>query len=164
MTRLGAGDQVSRPRRGASEIAVGQVRGRRFLATIEPWHGEQLVVYFEAKPGELWSRHMIDDGFRQAMRWPAPTSTVTAMRRSSPDIGARGPAFTFTTARIPPACAGTPNSRHRDGCLRGRHRGYQRGWSSGHRCDRRLHGQREVVRESGLASPALACPGSQPSP
>lgn len=63
-TRLGEGDQVSRPRRGSSEIAVGKVHGRRFLATIEPWHGEQVVVYFEGKPGELWSRHVIDASFQ----------------------------------------------------------------------------------------------------
>jgi hypothetical protein len=59
-TRLGEGDQVSRPRRGASEIAVGRIRGRRYLATIEPWHGEQLVVYFENKGGGLWNRRVID--------------------------------------------------------------------------------------------------------
>ena len=63
-TRLGEGDQVSRPGRGASEIAVGRIRGRRFLATIEPWHGEQVVVYFENKQGGLWLRRVIDDTFR----------------------------------------------------------------------------------------------------
>jgi hypothetical protein len=63
-TRLGAGDQVSRPRRGSSEIDVGKVGGHRFLATIEPWHGEQVVVYHEGKPGGLWSRHVIDSSFR----------------------------------------------------------------------------------------------------
>jgi len=63
-TQLAAGDQASKPRRGASEIAVGHVRGHRFLATIEPWHGEQVVVYFEGKRGGLWSRHIIDSSFR----------------------------------------------------------------------------------------------------
>jgi len=63
-TRLAEGDQVSRPRRGSSEIGVGRVHGRRFLATIEPWHGEQVVVYIPGKHGELWSRHVIDDSFR----------------------------------------------------------------------------------------------------
>jgi hypothetical protein len=63
-TRLAEGDQISKSRRGASEIATGKIHGRRFLATIEPWHGEQVVVYFEGKPGELWSRHVIDDSFR----------------------------------------------------------------------------------------------------
>jgi len=62
-TRLSEGDQVSRPRRGSSEVAVGKLRGRRFIATIEPWHGEQVVVYFEGKRGELWKCHVIDDSF-----------------------------------------------------------------------------------------------------
>jgi len=58
---LAAGDQLSTPRRGSSEIGVGRLDGRRFLATIEPWHGEHVVVYTEGKAGELWSRHPIDD-------------------------------------------------------------------------------------------------------
>jgi len=62
-TRLAESDQVSRPRRGASEVAVGVVHGRRFITTIEPWHGEQVVVYFEGQGGELWSRYVIDDSF-----------------------------------------------------------------------------------------------------
>ena len=36
----------------------------RFLATIEPWHGEQVVVYFESGAGMLWSRNVIDTSFR----------------------------------------------------------------------------------------------------
>jgi hypothetical protein len=63
-THLAAGEQASRPRRGSSEIAVGRVGGRRFLATIEPWHGEAVAVYFEGKAGELWNRYVIDDTFR----------------------------------------------------------------------------------------------------
>jgi hypothetical protein len=66
-TLLGSGDQHSKPRRGASEIATGMVGHRRFLATIEPWHGEQVVVYLESRKrgtGALWERHVIDDSFR----------------------------------------------------------------------------------------------------
>jgi hypothetical protein len=63
-TKLAAGDQQAPPRRGASEIGVGKVGGKRFLATIEPWHGEQVVVYCQAKPGELWDRHVIDASFQ----------------------------------------------------------------------------------------------------
>src|SRR5271157_3943012 len=63
-THLAAGDQVSSPRRGSSEIDVGRLDGRRFLATIEPWHGEHVVVYTQGKPSDLWSRHPIDDSFR----------------------------------------------------------------------------------------------------
>jgi hypothetical protein len=63
-THLAAGDQVSRPHRGSSEIGVGRLEGRRFLATIEPWHGEHVVVYTQGKAGDLWSRHPIDDSLR----------------------------------------------------------------------------------------------------
>jgi hypothetical protein len=62
-TRIAAGDQASASRRGCSEIGVGRLDGRRFLATIEPWHGEHVVVYTRGKPGDLWSRHPIDDSF-----------------------------------------------------------------------------------------------------
>ncbi len=63
-THLAAADQVSTPRRGSSEIGVGRLDGRRFLATIEPWHGEHVVVYIPSNPGDMWSRHPIDDSFR----------------------------------------------------------------------------------------------------
>lgn len=64
-THLAAGDQQSTPKRGSSEIGVGKVGGKRFLATIEPWHGDQVVVYLEAKRGELWDRHVIDPTFHE---------------------------------------------------------------------------------------------------
>lgn len=64
---LASGDQTTGPRRGASEIGVGTVAGRRFFATIEPWHGNQVVVY-TMPPGDssgvIWDRHVIDDSFR----------------------------------------------------------------------------------------------------
>jgi hypothetical protein len=63
-TQLGAGDQAPKPRRGSSELGVGKIGGRQFLAAIEPWHGEQVAVYTEGKPGELWSRQVIDGSFR----------------------------------------------------------------------------------------------------
>jgi Aldos-2-ulose dehydratase, beta-propeller domain/FG-GAP-like repeat len=53
--------------RGSSEIGVGKVGGHRFIATIEPWHGDQLAVYFEdedAQTGKLWNRHVIDSTYR----------------------------------------------------------------------------------------------------
>jgi hypothetical protein len=64
-TQLAAGDQQSTPKRGSSEIGVGRVGGKRFLATIEPWHGDQVVVYSEAPPGQLWTRHVIDPTFHE---------------------------------------------------------------------------------------------------
>jgi hypothetical protein len=61
---IGAGDQ-SNPKgnRGASEIKRGTLKnGRHFLATIEPWHGNKVVVYTPpAEPAGLWERHVLDD-------------------------------------------------------------------------------------------------------
>ncbi len=64
-THLGEGDQQSRPKRGSSEIGVGRVGRKRFLATIEPWHGDQVVVYTQGEPGKLWPRHVIDSSFHE---------------------------------------------------------------------------------------------------
>lgn len=60
-TRLGTGDQESAPMKGASEINVGRMAdGSRYIATIEPWHGNQAVVYSPPKDGGgLWAREVI---------------------------------------------------------------------------------------------------------
>jgi hypothetical protein len=64
---IGAGNQAAtpeRPNRGASEIKLGKrADGSRYIATIEPWHGHEVVVYTEpADPATgLWKRTMIDD-------------------------------------------------------------------------------------------------------
>jgi hypothetical protein len=53
--------------RGASEVAPGRLRGgRTFIAAIEPWHGNQVVVYTPdpAAGGSAagpWQRHVLDD-------------------------------------------------------------------------------------------------------
>jgi hypothetical protein len=64
---LGEGNQENPSKnRGASEIKEGKLKnGRRFIATIEPWHGHQVVVYTEpADPKGLWDRHVVDDRLR----------------------------------------------------------------------------------------------------
>ncbi len=62
-TRLGAGNQESSPSKGASEIKLGHLAdGSPYIATIEPWHGFQVVVYTPPKQkGALWNRHVIDE-------------------------------------------------------------------------------------------------------
>lgn len=63
-TQLGSGNQATpKGKRGASEIKMGTLKsGRKFIATIEPWHGTQVVVYSEpAVAGELWKRHVLDE-------------------------------------------------------------------------------------------------------
>jgi hypothetical protein len=65
--KLGAGNQDNpRGKRGASEIKQGKLKsGRRFIATIEPWHGDQVVVYTEPQAsGKLWDRHVVDEHLR----------------------------------------------------------------------------------------------------
>jgi hypothetical protein len=46
------------------EIKLGHGQGKRRLATVEPWHGNSIVVYEEARP--LWKRRTIDSKVNQA--------------------------------------------------------------------------------------------------
>jgi hypothetical protein len=55
---LTKGDPAPWPRSGASDVAVGHLGRKRFLAAIEPWHGHQLAVYFEEKGA--WRRQVIE--------------------------------------------------------------------------------------------------------
>jgi hypothetical protein len=61
--QLGAGNQEAKPFKGSSEIKLGRLAdGRAYLATIEPWHGFQVVVYTPPASGQgLWDRHVIDE-------------------------------------------------------------------------------------------------------
>jgi hypothetical protein len=64
-TLLGEGNQDNpKSNRGASEIKQGKLKsGKKYLATIEPWHGHQVVVYTEPEDPQqkLWDRHVLDD-------------------------------------------------------------------------------------------------------
>jgi len=53
------GNPAPWPRSGSSEVAVGHLGGERFLVTIEPWHGNQVLVYRQVDG--TWSRQVIDD-------------------------------------------------------------------------------------------------------
>jgi hypothetical protein len=61
-TLLNPCDQGADRYHGASEIGVGKVRGHRFLATIEPWHGNKVVVY-PHRTGGFSEWHVIDTSF-----------------------------------------------------------------------------------------------------
>ncbi|MBN9121534.1 MAG: VCBS repeat-containing protein [Planctomycetes bacterium] len=69
-TKIGEGNQANpKGNRGASEIKNGRVGTKGnpagVIATIEPWHGNQVVTYTPPKPGEkLWERHVIDEQLR----------------------------------------------------------------------------------------------------
>ena len=57
--RLAESSQSPRPRNGASEVRVGHLSDGRFVTTIEPWHGHQVVVYCCEGRG-YFSRSVID--------------------------------------------------------------------------------------------------------
>lgn len=58
-TELARGDPSPWPKSGSSDVTVGRLGKRRFLAAIEPWHGNQVAVYHQDK-GQ-WKRAVIDD-------------------------------------------------------------------------------------------------------
>ena len=59
-TRLTAGNPDPWPQNGSSDVAVLRTKAGRQLAAIEPWHGNQVVVY--RGKGETWdTRSVIDD-------------------------------------------------------------------------------------------------------
>jgi len=65
-THLGEGNQQTSPNKGASEIKRGKLAGGAdYIATIEPWHGHQVVVYTPpaagAPAGSLWKRTVLDE-------------------------------------------------------------------------------------------------------
>ncbi|MBN2473109.1 MAG: VCBS repeat-containing protein [Pirellulales bacterium] len=48
--------------RGTSEVLAGRFAdGRMFLAAIEPWHGNQVVVYTCGETADTWRRRVLDD-------------------------------------------------------------------------------------------------------
>jgi hypothetical protein len=55
---ISKGDTRQCPQCGSSEIKIGHLGKRRFIAAIEPWHGNQVVVYTE--DGPLWKRQVIE--------------------------------------------------------------------------------------------------------
>jgi hypothetical protein len=69
LQRIGEGNQATSPGRGASEVKRGLLAGgRSYIATIEPWHGFQVVVYTPpaagAAPASLWKRHVLDEDLK----------------------------------------------------------------------------------------------------
>src|SRR5262249_20534672 len=58
-TLLSPGHVEKAPRLGASDAGVGTANGKRFVASVEPWHGNEVVVYTE-KAGR-WDRRVIFD-------------------------------------------------------------------------------------------------------
>lgn len=58
-TVLSNGHVEKAPRLGASDVGTGTQDGKRFFASVEPWHGNEVVVYTER--GGTWDRRVIFD-------------------------------------------------------------------------------------------------------
>jgi hypothetical protein len=62
--QVGLGNQEASPFKGSSEVKVAHLGDdRRYIATIEPWHGFQVVVYTPSRrnPDGPWRRQVIDE-------------------------------------------------------------------------------------------------------
>jgi len=56
---LSPGHVEKAPRLGASDVGAGKQDGKRFVASVEPWHGNEVVVYTDK--GGKWERRVIYD-------------------------------------------------------------------------------------------------------
>lgn len=59
-TLLSRGHKEQPTTAGASDVAVGNLNKTRLLASVEPWHGNEVVVYTQDKSGR-WERQVIYD-------------------------------------------------------------------------------------------------------
>jgi FG-GAP-like repeat len=54
---IGVGADGQPPTKGSSEVGLGSLGGARFIATIDPWHGTDGVIYTPgADPSSSWTR------------------------------------------------------------------------------------------------------------
>jgi hypothetical protein len=63
-TEITKGSPGPWPKSGTSDIAVGSLGNERFLAAIEPWHGNEVVVY--RQENGVWNRQVIDNSLLDA--------------------------------------------------------------------------------------------------
>jgi hypothetical protein len=63
-TQLAVGDPAPWPKSGSSDVVMGHLGKARFLCALEPWHGNQVVVYREGAKG--LERMVLDDPFDMA--------------------------------------------------------------------------------------------------
>ena len=56
---IARGDPAPWPKCGSSDVVPGRIKNERFLAALEPWHGNEVVVYRSGK-GSGWTRQVID--------------------------------------------------------------------------------------------------------
>ena len=104
---IGAGNQETSPNKGSSEIKLGKLAGgANYIATIEPWHGHQVVVYTQARSAAALNR-------RVALEAPSP--------RRRPQMGPRRLGRQSRRRRRPRAGHRRPRQPERHGQMRRPH-------------------------------------------
>ncbi len=53
------GEPAEYPEGGASDVAVGSIKGKTLMVSIEPFHGNKVVTYMQDSHGQ-WQRNIID--------------------------------------------------------------------------------------------------------
>ena len=97
-TKLGEGNQ-SGVARGSSEVSPGRRNGdgHAFIAAIEPWHGNEVVVYLPpAGRDGLWERAVIDATFHGGHGMVCGDLNNNGADELSPGIGITAEVCTFT--------------------------------------------------------------------
>lgn len=61
---LSKGHEEGPPRAGTSDVGVGRLGTKRFLAAVEPWHGNEVVVYTQDEAAR-WQRKVIFDELKE---------------------------------------------------------------------------------------------------
>jgi hypothetical protein len=86
-TKIGDGDPV---KHGAGEVKVGRLPGgKRYVVTVEPWHGHSAAVYIEPdKVDQPWRRQVLVDNHKGGHAvW---TADFTGTKVDSVVVGFRG--------------------------------------------------------------------------
>jgi hypothetical protein len=90
--KLLAGSPAAWPLSGSSEIVVGLLGPERFLATIDPWHGNQVAVWRQRAGAGVWHRTVVDDS--EADGHTLHAADLTGDGRDEVIAGFRGPGRT----------------------------------------------------------------------
>ncbi len=109
ITRIGTGQEQTPPARGASEIRVGHLANKRpFVATIEPWHGDKVVVYVAPRIGMRNSRaRRLGRVMSSMMNWPGVMPWRVAISTMMPRMRSSSVFATTSPIRIGVACGFT---------------------------------------------------------